>query len=168
MRLAQVRGRAEFWDLAHSQLLPDETCGYVPAIEAFALILENLARLQFGRDGRPLEATSEIVVKPGVRLSIVARAAHTSLLHIRELNREFLRGDVVPDGETTVRVPDPEAQRAKVFLASIAASDLRDTCVPEDFDWGAKDFDSSRYAARCAAEGGGTANAQAQSGRSTP
>jgi hypothetical protein len=147
-RLAQVGGNAGFWDLAHANLLPEETAGYVPAIEAYALALQNLSRLQFSRDGKRLEATAEIFVKPGERLSLLARAASTTTLHIRELNPEFLR-DVVPEGETTARVPDAESHRAQAFLESWSPDDNRDTCVPEDFDWGVKEFESSKFAKGC-------------------
>jgi soluble lytic murein transglycosylase-like protein len=152
-RMTQVGGKAGFWDLAHAGLLPDETAGYVPAIEAYALILENLGKLQFSRDSKRLESTAEIVVKPGTRLSLVARAAHTSTLRIRELNPEFLR-DVIPDGETTARVLDSEAHRAQVFMDSLSGDDNRDTCVPEDFDWGAKVFEMTKYASACRLDSG--------------
>jgi hypothetical protein len=75
-------------------------------------------------------------------------------LRIRELNPAILR-DVVPEGQTTVYVPDAEAHRAQVFLETLPPGDNRDTCVPEDFDWGAKSFDTSKFAASCA--GGGAA-----------
>jgi Transglycosylase SLT domain len=147
-RLAQVGNSAGFWELAHAGLLPEETAGYVPAIEAYALALQNLSRLQFSRDGKRLEATAEISVKPGYRLSLLARAASTTTLHIRELNPEFLR-DVVPEGETTARVPDAESRRAQAFLESWSPDDNRDTCVPEDFDWGVREFESSKFAKGC-------------------
>lgn len=147
-RLSQVGETAGFWDLAHAGVLPEETAQYVPAIEAYALVLQNLGKLQFSRDGKRLEGTSEVVVKPGTRLSLIARAASTTTLHVRELNPEFLR-DVVPEGETTARVPDAEAHRAQAFFESWSPDDNRDTCVSEDFDWGAKQFDTSRFAKNC-------------------
>ena len=147
-RVAQVGGKADFWDLVRAGLLPDETAGYVPAIEAYALILENLTNLQFSRDGKRLENTEELEVRPKMRLSLIARAAHTSTAHIKELNPEFLK-DTIPDGDmkTTVRVPESEFSRAKAFLQ--APGDNRDMCVPDDFDWGAKAFDTSKYAKDC-------------------
>jgi membrane-bound lytic murein transglycosylase D len=151
-RLARAGEGAGFWDLAHAGVLPEETAGYVPAIEAYALAIQNLSRLQFSRDGKRLEATAELVVKPGIRLSLIARAAATSTIRIRELNPEFLR-DVVPDGESSARVPDTQVHRAQAFLESMAEGDDRDTCVPEDFDWGAKPFETSRYAKTCPAAG---------------
>jgi membrane-bound lytic murein transglycosylase D len=152
-RLSQIGAGAGFWELAHAGLLPEETAGYVPAIEADAIALQNLSRLQFSRDGKRLQPTAEIGVKPGWRLSLIARAAATTTVHVRELNPEFLR-DVVPEGAATARVPDAEAHRAQAFLDSWMPDDNRDTCVPEDFDWGAKQFESSRFAKGCAPTGG--------------
>jgi hypothetical protein len=148
-RIAQVGESAGFWELSHAGLLPDETAGYVPAIESDALVLANLTRLQFNPYGKRLESTSEIIVKPGMRLSMLARAASTTTVHIRDLNPEFLR-DVVPEGENSARVPDSEAHRAQAFVDSWSPDDNRDTCVPQTFDWGAQQFETSRYAANCA------------------
>jgi hypothetical protein len=149
-RLNQVGDKVGFWELAHAHLLPDETAGYVPAIEAYALMLKNVSRLQFNPYGKRLESTAEVVVRPGTRLSLLARASSTTTAHIRDLNPEFLR-DVVPDGETAARIPDAEAHRAQSFLETWSPNDNRDTCVPEDFDWGAQPFESSRFAKSCPA-----------------
>ncbi len=148
-RMAQVGEKVGFWELAHAHLLPEETAGYVPAIEAYALMLKNVSRLQFNPYGKRLESTAEVVVRPGTRLSLIARASSTTTAHIRDLNPEFLR-DVVPDGETTARIPDSEAHRAQAFLDTWLPTDSRDTCVPEDFDWGVLQFESSRFAKSCA------------------
>ena len=148
-RVMQVGGKATFSELARSNLLPEETAGYVPAIEAFALILENLHSLNLGGAGKHPQSTSAITVKPGTRLSLIARAAHTSTLHVRELNRAYLK-DVVPDGETTAWVPDSEAHRAQVFLDALGSDDTTDECVPEDFDWGTTVLETSKYAKKCA------------------
>jgi hypothetical protein len=149
-RLEQLGGNVGFWDLVHAHVLPEETAGYVPAIEAYALVLDNLSLLKFSRDGKRPEGAEEVNVKAGTRLSLIARAASTTTARIRELNPEFLR-DVVPEGETTARVPDTEAYRAQAFLDTWARNpdDNRDTCVPENFDWGAKQFERSEYAKSC-------------------
>jgi len=143
-RIARTGTQAGFWDLERAGLLPDETAGYVPAIEAYAL--------HFSRDGKRLESTAEIAVSPGSRLSLIARVAHTSTLRIRELNREFLR-DFVPQGESTVRVPDSEAHRAQDVLRTMPQDDKTDLCVPEDFDWGTTVFETSRYGKSCGRAG---------------
>jgi membrane-bound lytic murein transglycosylase D len=148
VRINQLGGKVGFWELAHAGVLPDETAGYVPSIEAYAIALQNLSRLQLNPYGKRLESTAEILVKPGMRLSLLARAASTSTAHVRDLNPEFLR-DIVPDGVTTARVPDGEVHRAQAFIDAWSPSDNRDTCVPPDFDWGAQQFEGSRYAKTC-------------------
>jgi membrane-bound lytic murein transglycosylase D len=148
-RVQQVGGKATFRDLAQADLLPQETALYVPNIEAYALVLENMRSLHLGGSGKHPETTSEITVKPGTRLSLVARAAHTSTLHLKELNRAYLQ-EVVPEGETTAWVPDQEAHRAQVFFDTPAPDDKVDTCVPESFDWGTTVLETSRYAKQCA------------------
>jgi hypothetical protein len=150
--VAQVGGRATFDDLVGAGLLPHETASYVPAIEAYALILENLHAVRLGGGGGHPQSLAEITVRPGTRLSLIARAAHTSTLHIRELNRAFLR-DVVPNGETTAWVPDSEEHRAQVFLEGPIDDDRADTCVPEDFDWGTMVLEASKFAKKCIPQG---------------
>ena len=138
-QLARIGVSAGFWDLVRTHALPEETASYVPAIEAYALILQNASVLKFNLGGKRLESTAEIVVKPGTRLSLIAECAATTTIHIRELNPEFLR-DVVPEGESTVRVPDAEQHRAQGRLEQWTPDQNEDTCVGEDFDWGAKQF----------------------------
>jgi membrane-bound lytic murein transglycosylase D len=146
-RLHQVGGSAGFSDLTHAGLLPQETAGYVPAIEANALVLQNLVSLHFTAVGASMEQTAQIVVDPAQRLSLIARAAATNTLRIRDLNPEFLR-DVVPEGCTSARVPNTEADRAQDFMSRWKSTDNWDTCVPENFDWGKTPFERSPYA-RC-------------------
>jgi Transglycosylase SLT domain len=149
-RLHQVGEHATFWDLAHEGLLPSETAGYVPAIEAQAIIIENMFPLKFTAGNKALESTAEVIVKEGMRLGLIAHAASTSTLKIHDLNPEFLR-DVVPRDVVTARVPDTQAHRAQAFLDGWSPSgDNRDTCVPADFDWGTKQFETSPFAKSCA------------------
>jgi membrane-bound lytic murein transglycosylase D len=147
-RLNRVGGKAGFWDLVRAGLLPDETARYVPAIEAHALVLNNMAALDFDRGGSPKDDAADVRVRSGTRLSLVARAANTSTLRIHDLNLDFLE-EVVPNGETTVRVPGSEARGAQDFLDTVPPSDKRDLCVPKNFDWGKTDFDTSPYAKSC-------------------
>ena len=152
LRITQVGGRAGFWDLRRSDLLPAETADYVPAIEAFALILENRRSLGFPIDVPLPESTSELNVKPGTRLSLVARAARTSTTRVKEHNLDFL-GQTVPAGETTVRVPIPNEQVLQVqqALDNWPPDDTRDTCAPPDYVWGSGDFETTPYAKKCRA-----------------
>jgi hypothetical protein len=152
-RMTQVGYHPGFWELAKAGLLPDETAGYVPAIEAYAIAIQNMQKLNFVQGGPPLESAEEVIVKSGTRLSLIALAASTSTVKIHDLNPEFLR-DVVPHDETTARVPDNQAHRAQAVLESWNPNDRRDTCVPQDFDWGKQQFETSRYARNCAQAAG--------------
>ncbi len=150
MRIAQLGGHAGFWDMRRSDLLPAETADYVPAIEAFALILENRRSLGFPIDVPLPESTAELNAKPGTRLSLIARVARTSTSKIQEFNLDFL-GPVVPSGETSVRVPLASEQVLQVqeALDNWPPDDTRDTCVPPDYVWGSGDFETSPYAKKC-------------------
>jgi Transglycosylase SLT domain len=145
--LARLGDKFGFWDLFHAHLLPKETAGYVPAIEAYALVIENSSQW-FSPDGKRALRTMAVNVKPGIRLSLIARAARTSTKRIRELNLEFL-SDHVPEVATTALVPEEEASGAQAFLDKWAPEDKKDQCVPDDFDWGLKQFEHSEYA-KCA------------------
>jgi hypothetical protein len=150
LRIAQVGGHAGFWDLRRSDLLPAETADYVPSIEAYALILENRRSLGFPVDVPLPESTSELNVKPGTRLSLIARVARTSTTQIKEHNLDFL-GQVVPAGETTARVPLSSDQILQVqqALDNWPDDDTRDTCAPPDYVWGSGDFETTPYAKKC-------------------
>jgi hypothetical protein len=112
-RLKEAGGHASFWALADAGLVPDETLDYVRAIETYAIILTNIQRFHppiidtFG------VGAAKVIVKPGTRLSLLARAASTTTERIHDLNPAFLQ-DVVPRDQTTTRVPQDAADRARV------------------------------------------------------
>jgi hypothetical protein len=156
-RLERVEGEAGFWDLVDAELLPEETSMYAPAIQAVALILNNLRRLKFsGMQMRAPQLTSDLEVRPGTRLSLVARAAATSVDQIRALNLDI-------SGETTPAVPNFRIQVPKevVWQARdtlkelIAAGDEMDKCVPPNFNWGNRRF-TDAMAKACRARLGAT------------
>jgi membrane-bound lytic murein transglycosylase D len=152
LRRLENAGVHDFWSLADvADGMPRETRLYVPKVMAVALVLANLSH--FGFDDVELMgplAASEIRVPPGVRLSLVARAAGTSLRHIRELNEEF-RGDMVPDrgGPTTLHIPPKGLARARTMLPKLmksAEGDTLDKDVAPDFDWGTDDLATAKKA----------------------
>jgi hypothetical protein len=137
-------GDVGFWDLLDADMLPEETSAYVPIIEAFALILENLQRLKFaGTQMRAPEVTADLDAPPGTRLGLVARAAATSVNQIRLMNLD-IKGDVVP------RIPGQlfpvQVSKDVVWQARDTLQDLigrqshDDECVPAAFDWGKQRF----------------------------
>ncbi|HEY6556247.1 MAG TPA: lytic transglycosylase domain-containing protein [Polyangiaceae bacterium] len=151
-RLHLAGADARFWDLVDASLVPEETAGYVPRIQAYALIMKNLSRLKFaGAQMRAPEVTADLDAPPGTRLGLIARAASTSVIQIRRLNRDIL-GDVVPDipgQKFAVQVPRDVVFQARESLQELLdGHDKSDLCVPPTFDWGREHFTDER-AARC-------------------
>ena len=143
-RLERAGPDASFWDLVDADLLPDETANYAPTVQALALILANLQRLKFaGVQIKAPQLTADLEVAGGTRLSLVARAAATSVAQLRALNLDF-SGDVVPlipGGSIAVQVPKDVVWQARDALKDLLASkDGADQCVSATFDWGKQRF----------------------------
>jgi Transglycosylase SLT domain len=143
-RLEKAGADASFWDLVDADLLPDETANYAPTVDALALILANLQRLKFaGVQIRAPQLTADLEVAGGTRLSLVARAAATSVAQLRSLNLDF-SGDlvpVIPGGSIAVQVPKDVVWQARDAIKELLSSkDGADQCVPSTFDWGKQRF----------------------------
>ncbi|HKO47705.1 MAG TPA: transglycosylase SLT domain-containing protein [Polyangiaceae bacterium] len=143
-RLEKAGPDASFWDLVEADLLPEETANYAPTVDAIALILANLKKLKFaGVQIRAPQLTADLEVAGGTRLSLVARAAATSLAQLRSLNLDF-SGDVVPvipGGSIAVQVPKDVVWQARDSIKELLASkDGADQCVAATFDWGKQRF----------------------------
>jgi hypothetical protein len=157
-RIKRAGGDVTFWDLAAAGYLPEETAKYVPRIQAYALILENLARFNFSTaQMRATEVTAEIEAPPGTRLGMVARAASTSLDHLKLLNPDIV-GTVVPDlpgSPFMVQVPKEDVFRARSVLEQLLADgDQSDRCVSSTFDWGSERFTEKMCGGGDTGEGG--------------
>jgi hypothetical protein len=149
-RVETAGGDVGFWDLVDADRLPDETAQYTPTIQAVALILNNLQRLKFaGVQMRSPQLTSDLEVPPGTRLSLVARAAATSVNRLRSLNLD-ISGDRTPDVPNfAVQVPKDVVWQARDTLKELIASrDQSDQCMPPGFDWGRQRF-TKKMAAAC-------------------
>lgn len=149
-RIERAGGDVGFWDLVDADLLPDETSNYTPAVQAIALILNNLQRLKFsGTQMRAPQLTSDLEVPPGTRLGLIARAASMSVNQLRALNLD-ISGDVTPDVPNfAVQVPKDVVWQARDTLKELLARrDAADLCVSADFDWGRQRF-TKEMAAAC-------------------
>jgi len=156
-------GDVGFWDLLDADLLPSETAQYVPIIEAFALILENLQRLKFaGTQMRAPEVTADLNAAGGTRLSLVARAAATSVNQLRLLNLD-VKGETVPNipGQLfPIQVPKDVVWQARDTLQDLSThAAYEDQCVPPTFDWGKQRF-TRDMEEDCRARFGGAAPAR--------
>jgi hypothetical protein len=142
-RIERVEGeKVGFWELVDAEMLPDETADYAPGIQAIALILNNLQKLKFGAiQQRAPQMTMDLPVPPNTRMSLVARAAATSLDELRRLNLDI-------KGTSTPNVPNFAVQVAKdsvwqareTLQALLQSKDDGDMCVPQNFDWGRQRF----------------------------
>jgi hypothetical protein len=150
-RLERVGGTGiGFWDLVDAKLLPDETAMYSPAIQAVALILNNLQRYKFSTvQMRTPQLTSDLEVPPGTRLSLVARAASMSTRDLHSMNLD-ISGESTPDiPNLAIQVPKDVVWQARDTLKDLMANqDQMDLCVPPTFDWGRQRF-TKEMAAAC-------------------
>lgn len=144
-RLSSViaeQGTDDFWTLRSIDgALPRETSLYVPKVLAIAVIVRNLKHFDLDtiEQAPALEAT-QIRVPPGIRLSLIARAAGTSVRKLRQLNPE-IRIDATPDrgGPVEIHIPSKGLGRARVLLPRLLedqGDDPLDMKVSPDFDWG--------------------------------
>jgi membrane-bound lytic murein transglycosylase D len=98
-------GSTDFWTLASSQFLQQETKEFVPAIHAATVIGQDPTR--FGFEPNPPEAVAveTVRVPPGTVLARVATAAGLPVEALRDLNPVLIRGSTPPDGPFDLRVP---------------------------------------------------------------
>jgi Transglycosylase SLT domain len=142
-RLERVEGEdVGFWELVDAEMLPGETSEYAPAIQAIALILNNLQRLKFGAiQMRAPQMTMDLPVPPGTRMTMVARAAAMSLEELMRLNLD-IKGTSSPGVQGfAVQVPKDSVWQAREALAELVKTgDDSDLCAPAGFDWGRQRF----------------------------
>jgi membrane-bound lytic murein transglycosylase D len=144
----------DYWTLSTVPgALPDETLGYVPKVLAVALVLRNMDR--FGFDDAPIDApvaASDLEVPGGTALSLVARAAGTSVRSLRALNPEILVASVPDRGAPlSVHVPSSGLARANAMLPRLLSRQSRmdpDEHVSDAFDWGTDEHGGDEAATR--------------------
>jgi membrane-bound lytic murein transglycosylase D len=154
LNVVRDTGSNDFWTLSKiTGALPEESVMYVPKIMAVALILNNLER--FGFDDvhyDPPIPTGNLEVPAGVGLTVVARAAGTSVQRLRELNPELLADTIPNRGESFVtHVPGEGLARARAMLPRLLDVDDRDGLehsVSRSFDWGRDELPRDGYAVR--------------------
>jgi len=142
-RIEQVEGdKVGFWELVDAEMLPGETADYAPAIQAIALILNNLQKLKFGAiQQRAPQMTMDLPVPPNTRMSLVARAAATSLDELRRLNLDIKGGSTPGVQNFAVQVAKDSVWQARETLQELLkAKDDSDMCAPQNFDWGRQRF----------------------------
>jgi membrane-bound lytic murein transglycosylase D len=105
IRAIRAVGSTDFWALARSSSLKQETKEFVPQIQAATVIGQDPSR--YGFDVREhSSADVEIVSVPaGTNLTAVARASGVSTDTLRSLNPVLVKGVTPPGGPYSLRVP---------------------------------------------------------------
>ena len=115
-------GKRDFWALASTRLLRNETVNYVPAILAATLISKDPKRFGFEFEPDPPVEYETIGVEGSVHLKVLARCAGTDLETMQKLN-PALRRRQTPPGATEVRVPPGTGSATLAALADVPAAD---------------------------------------------
>ncbi|MBS3779345.1 MAG: LysM peptidoglycan-binding domain-containing protein [Desulfovermiculus sp.] len=117
-RAMRRSGSKDYFNLASSRQLPNETCRYVPKFLAVLKIVRNLEELGF----EPLswdapEDPGSIQVPAGTNLAALADAVGLKWSKFQALNPSFRRTTAPPDGQPRVYVPKQKLAAAKAFAS---------------------------------------------------
>ena len=103
-RVINRTGQRDFWAIASSRVLRNETVNYVPAILAATLISKDPKRFGLEFEPEPPIEYETIRVEGSVHLKVLARCAGIDFETMQKLN-PALRRRQTPAGTTDVRVP---------------------------------------------------------------
>jgi membrane-bound lytic murein transglycosylase D len=98
-------GSTDFWTLAGSRFLRQETKEFVPAIHAATVIGRDPSRFGFEPESPEPVATEVVRVPPETSLATVAAVGRIPVETLRSLNPVLLRGSTPPGGPYELRVP---------------------------------------------------------------
>lgn len=118
MRAIRAVGSSDFWVLARSRFLRQETKEFVPAIQAAILIGRDPARYGFEPPVSTPPATVTVQVPGGTHLERLASAAALAPETLRALNPVLIRGMTPPGGPWELKVPEEAEPRVARALAS--------------------------------------------------
>jgi membrane-bound lytic murein transglycosylase D len=113
----RVVGSKDFWTLAGTRLLKQETRDFVPAIHAATVIGRDPERYGFAlQDSEPV-ATDTVVVPPATNLRVLASASGVPVDALQRLNPVLVRGITPPGTPYHLRVPAGSAGAVRTALA---------------------------------------------------
>jgi peptidoglycan lytic transglycosylase D len=104
-RAIRVVGSTDFWALARSSSLRQETKEFVPQIHAATVIGQNPSRYGFDVAGHLPTDVEFVSVPPGTNLTTIAIAAGVSTETLRTLNPVLVKGVTPPGAPYRLRVP---------------------------------------------------------------
>ncbi len=118
-------GSRNFWDLARSRWLRNQTKNYVPEILAAILIGRNPERYGLSIVPEAPFAFENVQVDKATSLGVLARTAGVAVEDLKDLNPELLRGST-PPGAYTLRVPPGFGPSTSRALAGLTPSQRLD------------------------------------------
>jgi membrane-bound lytic murein transglycosylase D len=124
-RAGNALGTRNFWDMARSRYLRDETKHYVPKLMAAILVGRFPERYGLNVIQMTPYAYELVEVDRMTSLSILARYADSDVEALKELNPELLRA-TTPPGQYTLRVPPGASGVTYRALASIPTNQRLD------------------------------------------
>lgn len=116
-RAIRVVGSTDFWALARSSSLKQETKEFVPQIHAATVIGQDPSRYGFDVSGQPPKVEF-VSIPPGTNLAAISRTSGVSPDTLRTLNPVLVKG-VTPPGEPyRLRVPAGTGASVQAALAN--------------------------------------------------
>jgi len=125
-RAAAGLGSRNYWDMARSRFLRNETKSYVPQLCAAILIGRHPEKYGLNVVQMPPYAYETVAVERQTRLSVVARRIGVAESTLKELNPELLR-NMTPPGHYSLRVPPGMGVSTQRALASLSPRERVET-----------------------------------------
>jgi membrane-bound lytic murein transglycosylase D len=98
-------GSTDFWALARSSSLKQETKEFVPQIHAATVIGQDPSRYGFDVGGHSQTAVEFVSIPAGTNLTAIAKTSGVSTDTLRSLNPVLVKGVTPPGGPYRLRVP---------------------------------------------------------------
>ncbi|MGH7309124.1 MAG: transglycosylase SLT domain-containing protein [Candidatus Rokuibacteriota bacterium] len=116
-RAIRLTGTNDFWILAESRYLRQETKNFVPAIHAATVIGRDPSRYGFEPETSEAPVTATVSVPSRATLSALAAKGRIPLETLRALNPVLIRATTPPGSAYELIVPDDAAERLRAALA---------------------------------------------------
>jgi peptidoglycan lytic transglycosylase D len=118
-RAIENYGTEDFWELAQTRALREETKNYVPMIHAAIVVAKAPAKYGFDVQPEPLLEADSVRVSDAVDLRVVAECAGSSVDRVRLLNPALRRLATPAHRSFDVRVPKGAAAATSACLHAI-------------------------------------------------
>lgn len=116
VRAIRAVGSKDFWTLAKSSSLKQETKEFVPQIHAATVIGQDPSRYGFDVRGTPVDVEF-VSVPASTPLTAIAKASGVSMDALRTLNPVLVKGVTPPGGVYRLRVPAGTSDTIQASLA---------------------------------------------------